>query len=107
MARLRRHARRVRPAPVRAAPLLGGLLAREAGEVGGVSSGGETLVRAWAGGLRAKGMLRLQPENIAGGTVSSMWIGPSDERSGLGVAYGIVDGMYFAGSYIPRDGDDE
>jgi hypothetical protein len=111
--RLRRHARRVRRAPVREAPLLGGLMAREAGEVGGASAargefGGETLVRAWAGGLREKGRVKLWPgRDDAAGMVSAMWIGGSDERSALGVAYGVTDGGHFAGSYIPRDGDDK
>lgn len=105
--RLRKEAAcRVKRARVRGVPLMGGLLGREV-EGRGVGGRGEegVLTRAWVGGLKEKGVVELFPGNERG-DVSAMWVGGSDERSGLGVVHALLNGSYWAASYIPRDGDD-
>lgn len=86
------------------APLLGAMLAREAGiELGEA----DAPVRAWAEGLGHRGDWRPWPE--LGDTdeiVSAMWIGGGDERSGIGVAYAGANRTGLSCSYIPRDQDD-
>ncbi|KAL2160229.1 hypothetical protein VTH06DRAFT_1402 [Thermothelomyces fergusii] len=108
-ARLRRDARRVTRARVAAVPLMGGLLAREAGMSpwgGGGGAGDEPVARAWAAGLAEKGEVRLWPS--AGGTVSAMWVGccGGGEDDGLGVVCAAADGLWPSSSFIPRDADD-
>lgn len=110
---LRRHAQRVKRAPVAEAPLLGGLLASEVdGTAGPPARGaprrGEAVVRAWAGGLKGKGVVKLWP-SVADdeGQLTALWVGGSDERTGLGVAYGVLSGSHLAYSYVPRDADDQ
>ena len=94
--------------------LMGGLLAREIGVMNGLGGrsgggglgvdGGEVVARAWAGGLKGKGSMgRLQ---WPGNAISAMWVGGSDVKSGLGLAYAVVDGACPAASYIPRDAED-
>ncbi|GAB1313003.1 hypothetical protein MFIFM68171_03213 [Madurella fahalii] len=102
--RLRRNQRRVKRAPVWRAPLLGAMLAREAGiELGGT----EAPVKAWAGGLRHKGGWRPWPElRDTDETVSALWIGGGNGRSGIGVAYAGADHTGLSCSYVPRDRDD-
>ncbi|KAK4240278.1 hypothetical protein C8A03DRAFT_31580 [Achaetomium macrosporum] len=106
--KLQRQANSVKRTPVRKVPLMGGLLAREIGEVGGSTvPGAETLGRAWAGGLRAKGGVKLWPQYPDNcGMVSSMWVGGSDELE-LGIVYGALNEGLWAGAYIPRDADDK
>ncbi|KAK4038935.1 hypothetical protein C8A01DRAFT_17014 [Parachaetomium inaequale] len=107
--RARSLAGRVRRARVlEGVPLMGGLLAREAG-LPPPTAAGETLARAWAERLRAKGVVKLWPwiSGDRGPPVTAMWVGPSATRSGLGVVFGTSDNVdALAGSYIPRDADD-
>jgi hypothetical protein len=107
--RLRRAKGRVKRAPVRDVPLLGGLLAREAGEVGrgtAARSAGEEVVRAWTGALKEKGTVNHWPEALEGEcTVHSLWVGGNDER-GLGIMWMAGDGGCMAVSHVPRDADD-
>ncbi|KXX75999.1 WD repeat-containing protein 21 [Madurella mycetomatis] len=103
--RLRRNRWRVKRATVWRAPLLGAMLAREAGiELGDA----EAPVRAWTEGLGHRGDWRPWPElGDTDGTVSAMWIGGGDERSGIGVAYAGANRTGLSCSYIPRDQDDQ
>ncbi|KAH6621310.1 hypothetical protein B0J18DRAFT_457848 [Chaetomium sp. MPI-SDFR-AT-0129] len=118
-------------APVMRAPLMGGLVAREAGVSelgsaggrgdfyhgpgGGGDYGGDALMRAWVGGLRDKGGVELWGNGPGGtgpgtgnvrGKVSAMWVGGNEVRSGLGVVYGALGGGLLTAGYVPRDGED-
>ncbi|KAK4102597.1 hypothetical protein N658DRAFT_495313 [Parathielavia hyrcaniae] len=105
--REKRAAGRVKRARVRGVPLLGGLLAREIGEVGAgaVPAAGEEVVRAWAGGLKEKGSVKPWPW-VDNGTITGLWVGGSGEHTGPGVLFasGVQDRM--AASLVPRDADD-
>lgn len=100
--------------------LIGGLLGREMGVVaaggggfgggrsrgvGGVD-GAEVVARAWAGGLKRKGEVGGRRQGWMGSVVSAMWIGGSGVKSGLGLAYAVLDGACPVASYIPRDTED-
>jgi hypothetical protein len=106
--KLQRQAKKVKRARVRDVALMGGLLAREIGEVGcGVLPGAENLGRAWTAGLRAKGGVKLWPDYPDNcGMISSMWVGSSSEP-GLGIVYGALNEGLWAGAYIPRDAEDK
>jgi hypothetical protein len=103
--RMRREALTVKRARALQAPLLGGLLMREAGVTGRGGDAvpiGETMGKVFAGGLRAKGGVNLWPP-AGSAAMSSMWVGGGDERRGLGVAYAVFNERLLASSYIPRD----
>ncbi|SPQ27314.1 cea93900-6b1f-4ed6-93aa-c5284ade975f [Thermothielavioides terrestris] len=103
--RMRREALRVKRARALQAPLLGGLLMREAGVIGRGGDAvpiGETMGRAFAGVLRAKGRVNLW-SSAGTAAMSSMWVGSGDARRGLGVAYAVLNERLLASSYVPRD----
>ncbi|KAK4146528.1 WD repeat-containing protein 21 [Dichotomopilus funicola] len=85
-------------APVMRAPLMGGLVNREAG-----------LVSAGAGGRGTGGRGDFYHGGDHGGDagkVSALWVGGSEVRSGLGVVYGALGGGLLTAGYVPRDGED-
>ncbi|KAK3321070.1 hypothetical protein B0T19DRAFT_257532 [Cercophora scortea] len=102
-ASLARHAGRIKRARVLSDALTGGFLVREMG-----LPLAETPVVCWAQGLREKGDISLWPTSPPSiGAVTLMYIGNRDVRTGLGVAYGVLNSDYLASAYIPRDDDDE
>ena len=75
-------------------PLLGGFLERETAQHGPVVHNGrddDTVIKSWARGLNDKGKVDLWPDLIQNGimigTISHLWVGGSDPRTGLGVTY--------------------
>ncbi|KAK0704994.1 hypothetical protein B0H67DRAFT_592888 [Lasiosphaeris hirsuta] len=98
----RRAAGRVKRARILEA-LTGGSLSREAGKLNR-----DVVVAAWADGVREKGCVNLFPGVAEGGCscLSSMYVHGGDEKSGLGVVYGVVNDRHLWRSYIPRDDDD-
>ncbi|KAL2131589.1 hypothetical protein VTI74DRAFT_4830 [Chaetomium olivicolor] len=91
-------------------PLMGGLLAKEIGQVcgsGRALSTKETAGRAWAGGLKGKGEVNLCPELVRQGPmISTMWVGGAGSQDRLGLAYAVVEGRRLTVSYLPRDEED-
>lgn len=51
----------------------------------------DTVIKSWARGLSDKGKVDLWPDLIQNGimigTISHLWVGGSDSRTGLGVTY--------------------
>ncbi|KAK3952955.1 hypothetical protein QBC32DRAFT_131280 [Pseudoneurospora amorphoporcata] len=95
-------------------PLLGGFLERETARYIPVVHNGRddnAVIKSWASGLSDKGKIDLWPDLIQNGimigTISHLWVGGSDSRTGLGVTYAAVDDDSLTSSYIPRDGADE
>ncbi|KAK3683596.1 hypothetical protein B0T22DRAFT_483437 [Podospora appendiculata] len=102
-ANLARHAGRIKHAGLLSDALTGGFLVREMGQ-----PSAQTPVVCWAQGLQEKGEISLWPTTPPSvGSLSLMYIGNRDVRTGLGVAYGVLKDEYLASAYIPRDDDDE
>ncbi|KAK3343780.1 hypothetical protein B0T25DRAFT_615085 [Lasiosphaeria hispida] len=99
----RRAAGRVKRARVLEEALTGGFLSREAGKLSR-----EVVATLWVDGVREKGCVNLFPGVAEGGgsCLSSMYVHGGDEKSGLGVVYGVVNDRHLWRSYIPRDKDD-
>ncbi|ESA43640.1 hypothetical protein NCU01679 [Neurospora crassa OR74A] len=106
--------RKLKRAKILEDPLLGGFLERETTQHRPVVHNGgddDTVIKSWARGLTDKGKVDLWPDLIQNGimigTISHLWVGGSDSRTGLGVTYAAVDDDSLTSSYIPRDGADE
>ncbi|KAK4216263.1 WD repeat-containing protein 21 [Rhypophila decipiens] len=89
-------------------PLVGGcFLKRELGRTGTIKMEDMGL-ESWTMGLRDKGSLKMCAYST-GEMITSMYIGGGEmeAKSGLGVAYAVLDDHCLKSSYIPRDDQDQ